>query len=109
MAVCREGAVDLTQDLGLGGFLLRGLFSDLKHHDMGAGFRETDFGGTHNTVWRTPPLWGVGSGFPWGHDGASLTLEDAILRHDGEGAAARRAWMSAPSRTSSGTCVKRSW
>ena len=27
-----------------------------------------------DTIWRTPPLWGVGSGFPWGHDGASLTL-----------------------------------
>ena len=39
------------------------------------------YDGNRNTVWRTAPLWGVGSGFPWGHDGASLTLEDVILRH----------------------------
>ena len=76
------------------GFEVAGLFSDLKHHDMGAGFTEIDFGGTHNTLWRTPPLWGVGSGFPWGHDGQSLTLEQVILRHDGEGAASRDAFRS---------------
>lgn len=76
-------------------FQVRGLFSDLKQHDMGAGFQEVDFGGTVNTTWRTPPLWGVGSGFPWGHDGRSLTLEDAILRHDGEGAASKAAWLAA--------------
>jgi hypothetical protein len=81
---------------GLGPFAVHGLFSDLLHHDMGAGFREVDFGGTVNTLWRTAPLWGVGSSFPWGHDGASLTLEDAILRHDGEGAAAKAAWQAAP-------------
>jgi hypothetical protein len=74
---------------------VHGLFSDLRHHDMGPGFQEMDFGGTLNTLWRTPPLWGVGSGFPWGHDGRSLTLEDAILRHDGEGAASKAAWQAA--------------
>lgn len=77
------------------GFLVRGLFSDLKHHDMGEGFQELDFGGTRNRIWRTPPLWGVGSGFPWGHDGQSLTLEDAILRHGGEGASSRARWLAA--------------
>ncbi|MEM7305976.1 MAG: di-heme oxidoredictase family protein [Planctomycetota bacterium] len=80
-------------------FLARGVFSDLRHHDMGDGFRELDFAGFQNTVWRTPPLWGVGSGFPWGHDGRSLTLEDAILRHDGEGAASKAAWLGASERT----------
>ncbi len=74
---------------------VHGFFSDLKHHDMGEGFKEVDFGGTVNTVWRTSPLWGVGSGFPWGHDGRSLTITDAILRHDGEGAASKAAWNSA--------------
>ncbi|HIG12077.1 MAG: di-heme oxidoredictase family protein [bacterium] len=78
-----------------GSFQIRGFFSDLKHHDMGAGFAEVDFGGTVNTLWRTPMLWGVASGFPWGHDGQSLTLRDAIMRHDGEGAASRQAWLAA--------------
>jgi hypothetical protein len=76
-------------------FVVKGLFSDLRHHDMGDGFAEMDFGGTVNTLWRTPPLWGVASGFPWGHDGQSLTLEDVILRHDGEGAASKAAWLKA--------------
>jgi hypothetical protein len=77
------------------GFLVRGLFSDLRHHDMGEDFAELDFGGTVNRVWRTAPLWGVGSGFPWGHDGQSLSLEDAIMRHGGEGASSRAAWVAA--------------
>ncbi len=74
---------------------IKGIFSDFKHHEMGAGFAETDFGGNVNTTWRTPPLWGVGSGFPWGHDGRSLTIEDAILRHGGEAAASKSAWLAA--------------
>lgn len=77
-----------------GGFFVKGFFSDLRQHDMGEGFKEIDFGGTINTVWRTPMLWGVGSGFPWGHDGRSLTIEDAILRHDGEGLASKNAWLA---------------
>ena len=77
-------------------FTAEGVFSDLRHHFMGAGFEELDFGGTLNNVWRTPPLWGVGSGFPWGHDGQSLTLEHVILRHDGEGAASRDAFRALP-------------
>lgn len=32
--------------------------------------------------WKTPPLWGVADSAPYFHDGASLTLEAAILRHD---------------------------
>jgi hypothetical protein len=76
------------------GFTVRGIFSDLKHHEMGAGFAEQDFAGHVNTLWRTPMLWGVGSGFPWGHDGASLTIEDAILRHGGEAAASRAAYLN---------------
>lgn len=77
------------------GFLVEGLFSDLAHHDMGEGFQEIDFGGSINRIWRTAPLWGVGTSFPWGHDGQSLTLEDAILRHGGEAAASRQAYVNA--------------
>ncbi len=78
-----------------GAFRVEGVFTDFKHHDMGQEFSEVDFGGTVNTVWRTAPLWGVGSGFPWGHDGQSLSLEHVIERHGGEGAASRAAWRSA--------------
>lgn len=77
------------------GVTVPGIFSDLRHHEMGDGCRETDFAGAVNTTWRTPPLWGVGSGFPWGHDGRSLTIEEAILRHGGEASASRAAWASA--------------
>lgn len=78
-----------------GAFDVPGFFSDLKHHDMGPGFEEVDFAGVKNTRWRTPMLWGVASGFPWGHDGRSLTMEDAILRHGGEAQASRDAWVNA--------------
>jgi len=70
----------------LGAFDVEGIFSDLRHHDMGDEFAEIGFGGTIGRVWRTPPLWGVGTSFPWGHDGRSLTLDHAIRRHGGEGA-----------------------
>ncbi len=69
-----------------GEFLVPGVFTDFKQHDMGDGFAELAYDGNINTRWRTSPLWGVGSGFPWGHDGASLTIEDAILRHGGDAA-----------------------
>jgi hypothetical protein len=78
-----------------GEFQVRGFFSDLRHHNMGEGFQEIDFGGTVNRVWRTPMLWGVGSGFPWGHDGQSMTLEDAILRHGGEAQSSHDLWVQA--------------
>lgn len=77
------------------GFEAKDFFSDLRHHEMGQGFKEIDFGGGVNTTWRTPPLWGVGSGFPWGHDGQSLSIEDAIRRHGGEAQASRDAWDAA--------------
>lgn len=41
---------------------------------------------------RTPPLWGLGQSAPYMHDGRSFTVEDAIARHDAEGAASRRAF-----------------
>ena len=78
-----------------GAFEVQGVFSDLAHHNMGEGFKETDFSGNTNMVWRTPPLWGVGNGYPWGHDGMSQTLEDVILRHGGEAATSRAAFAGA--------------
>jgi hypothetical protein len=79
----------------LSDFAVTGFFSDLRHHDMGEACEEFDFSGHSNRLWRTPMLWGVGSGFPWMHDGQSLTLHDAILRHDGEGRQSRMRYARA--------------
>ena len=76
-------------------FLVEGIFTDFLHHDMGYDFQEMGYDGNVQTMWRTAPLWGVGSGFPWGHDGQSLTLKDVILRHSGEGATSRDAFIAA--------------
>ncbi len=45
---------------------------------------------------RTPPMWGVRMRSRLMHDGATLTLRDAILRHGGEARDARTrfSWMS---------------
>jgi CxxC motif-containing protein (DUF1111 family) len=49
--------------------------------------------------WKTPPLWGVRDSYPYLHDGRALTLEDAILQHDGEAERAATAFRQAsPSR-----------
>jgi CxxC motif-containing protein (DUF1111 family) len=47
--------------------------------------------------WKTPPLWGVADSAPYFHDGGSRTLEDAILRHQGNAAIVTRAFQSLPS------------
>ena len=84
---------DYVRDFG--SFDVEGIFTDFLHHDMGEGFAEVEFDGWVNRKWRTAPLWGVGTGFPWGHDGRSLTLRDVILRHDGEGLASRQLFEAA--------------
>jgi len=88
----RQGAQYVRQ---FGSFEVPAFFSDLRHHDMGEECEEVDFGGTTNRLWRTPMLWGVGSGFPWMHDGQSLTLHDAIMRHGGEAQQSRALYARA--------------
>lgn len=44
--------------------------------------------------WKTPALWGVADSAPYFHDGASLTLESAILRHEGDAASVTRLYRS---------------
>lgn len=63
---------------------VKGIYSDFRQHDLGPDFHEVQFDGSRRTHFRTPPLWGVGTSAPYGHDGASLTLEDVIERHGGE-------------------------
>lgn len=77
-----------------GATTVRGLYSDLKYHDVGPAFYQMQFDGSVIKQWRTPPLWGVGSTAPYGHDGASLDLDAVIRRHGGEALAARQAYAA---------------
>jgi CxxC motif-containing protein (DUF1111 family) len=43
---------------------------------------------------RTAPLWGLALTPPYMHDGRAFTIEEAILRHDGEAATARQAFAA---------------
>jgi CxxC motif-containing protein (DUF1111 family) len=71
-------------------------FTDLLLHDMGPeladGRPDHQASGTE---WRTPPLWGLGRAGDiarevfYLHDGRARSLEEAILWHGGEAAAAR--------------------
>lgn len=80
-----------TPDLGE----VAGIYSDLLLHKV----EEADEAGGYGRVnpdvplpeseaapdeWKTPPLWAVADTAPYFHDGASPTLEAAILRHSAE-------------------------
>ena len=79
-----------------GAAAIEGIYSDFLHHDMGAEFAELNFDGSIQRRFRTPPLWGVANGAPYGHDGASLSLDAVIRRHGGEAAPAARNYVKAP-------------
>jgi CxxC motif-containing protein (DUF1111 family) len=66
-------------------------YSDFLLHNVGTGDGIVQNGGqaTINTL-RTAPLWGVRTRDRLMHDGLSLTLQDAILRHGGEAALVTR-------------------
>ena len=67
-----------------GGFLVRNVFADFTRHDVGPAFYERNFDGSLQTTFMTTPLWGVATTAPYGHDGRSVTVEQAILRHGGD-------------------------
>lgn len=71
---------------------IRGVYSDFKYHDVGPDFYQVQYDGSVVRQWRTPPLWGVGSTAPYGHDGANLDLDSVIRRHGGEALASRKAY-----------------
>lgn len=76
-------------------------YTDLLLHDMGPGLADgrSEFTAT-GAEWRTPPLWGLGllaqvnGATQLLHDGRARTLEEAILWHGGEAAAARDRFMA---------------
>jgi len=70
-------------------------YTDLLLHEMGNGPREGER--DWRSEFRTPPLWGIATtGPPYLHDGSAKTLEDAIVRHDGEAAMSRRLYDALP-------------
>ena len=82
-------------------------YTDLLLHDMGPGLADNlGEGNASGSQWRTSPLWSIGltpsvsGGEAYLHDGRARSLAEAILWHDGEGAASREAFrnMSASDR-----------
>jgi CxxC motif-containing protein (DUF1111 family) len=82
-------------------------YTDLLLHDMGPGLADSmGEGAATGSEWRTAPLWSIGltaavsGGEAYLHDGRARSLEEAILWHDGEAAAAREDFraMSAADR-----------
>jgi CxxC motif-containing protein (DUF1111 family) len=71
-----------------------GIETSVREHHGRANVRmQPEMAMTANRL-RTPPLWGVRMRPRLMHDGASLTLNDAILRHGGEASDARRRFSS---------------
>jgi CxxC motif-containing protein (DUF1111 family) len=74
-------------------------FSDFLVHDMGTlGDSIPGNGDVGLLEMRTAPLWGLHFVDPTNllHDGRATSIQDAILRHDGQGAAARNAFVALP-------------
>lgn len=70
-------------------------YTDLLLHDLGQGLADAaDAESAQAAEWRTAPLWGVGAAWRLLHDGRASSVEDAILWHDGEAAAARAAYQA---------------
>lgn len=61
-------------------------YTDMLLHDLGPGpAKTTKSGKAAKGEFRTAPLWGVGQvGGGYFHDGSTTTMEEAILRHEGE-------------------------
>jgi hypothetical protein len=75
-------------------FVVRNIYADFRRHDLGPAYHEREYDGTYVREFMTEPLWGVGTTAPYGHDGRSINLEEAILRHGGEAQDARDAFAA---------------
>ncbi|MEN3156889.1 di-heme oxidoredictase family protein [Alkalimonas sp. NCh-2] len=80
-------------------------YTNLLLHDMGAGLADNFSEGLANgSMWRTPPLWGIGyteyvaAGAPVGylHDGRARTLTEAIVWHGGEAEVIKNRFIDLP-------------
>jgi hypothetical protein len=86
-----SGYPDLQQPQG-NSFLVENIFTDFKRHDLGPNFYERNYDGTLQQQFMTRALWGIGTKSSFGHDGRSISLDAAILRHGGEAQAAHDAY-----------------
>ncbi len=77
-----------------GPFVVENIYADFRRHDLGPAYYEREYDGTYITEFVTEPLWGVGTTAPYGHDGRSINLEEAILRHGGEAQDSRDAYVA---------------
>jgi len=90
----RVGCGDCHRQLDLPDGTPVALFSDLLLHDVAApGAPGIADGDASPREFRTSPLWGISASAPYMHDGAALTIEEAVVLHDAEGAASRDATM----------------
>lgn len=64
-------------------------YTDLLLHDMGPDLADICFGAASESEFRTEPLMGLRFSRRFLHDGRAATIEEAILLHGGEAAAAR--------------------
>ncbi|MEA2327903.1 MAG: hypothetical protein QOE68_2862 [Thermoanaerobaculia bacterium] len=62
-------------------------YSDFLLHDMGSLGDDLEMGNATGTEMRTAPLWGLRFIIRYLHDGRATTLDQAILAHEGQGAA----------------------
>lgn len=69
------------------------LYSDLLLHDMGPGLADICTVGSAPSEWKTARLVGLGHRAEFLHDGRAASIEDAILFHGGEAAAARSVYQ----------------
>lgn len=95
--VARDGDAPKVEPISAGprtDYLVH-LFSDLRRHDMGQSLASPAPEGTiHARHFLTRPLWGLAETAPYLHDGRAPTVHEAIALHDGEGAAARDAYLA---------------
>jgi len=77
-------------------FVVKNIYADFKRHDLGSTYWERNFDGTLTKEFMTEPLWGVGTTAPYGHDGRSIDLWSAIMRHGGEAQKARDRFARLP-------------
>ena len=75
-------------------------YTDLLLHDMGDALADhRPEGDANGREWRTAPLWGIGTARKVSghttllHDGRARNVREAVLWHDGEAGAARRAFQ----------------
>ena len=71
------------------------LYSDLLLHHMGVSLSDgVRQGNAAGDQWKTAPLWGLRFREFFLHDGRASTVDQAILMHDGEAAAARNRYAN---------------